>query len=80
MLLTGQPEAGVEVAQHVLVLARLPDVVDGIGHLLPLDPGQFLLLHGRERHVGGRVPGVWSGGLWAENDGELVMRGIKVKK
>lgn len=78
MLLTGQPEAGVEVAQHVLVLARLPDIMDSIGQLLPPDPGQLLLLHGRERHIGDRAPGVWRGGLWVENDGDLVIRGIKV--
>lgn len=80
VLLTGQPEAGVEVTQHVLVLARLPDVVDGVGQLLPLDPGQLFLLHRREGHVGGWVPGVRGRGLWAENDGELVMRRIKVFK
>lgn len=77
MLLTGQPEAGVEVAQHVLVLARLPNVVHGVGHLLPLYPGQLLLLHRRERHVGGRVLGVGGRGLWAEKEAGLVMRCYK---
>lgn len=69
MLLTGQPEAGVEVAQHVLVLARLPEVVDGVGQLLPPEPGQLLLLQRRERHVGGRVLRVRGGGLCMEKDG-----------
>lgn len=39
VLLTGVPEASVEVPQHVLVLASLPDVVNSVGQLLPLYPG-----------------------------------------
>lgn len=70
MLLTGEPEASMEVPQHILVLARLPNVLDSIGQLFPLDPGQFLLLHWRERHVGDRVPWIWGGGLWVEKDGK----------
>lgn len=66
VLLAGEPEASVEVPQHVLVLASLPDVVNGVGQLLPLYPGQFLLLHRRQCHVGSWVPWVWRGGLWCE--------------
>lgn len=81
VLLTGEPEAGVEVAQHVLVLARLPDVVDGVGQLLPLYPGQLLLLLRRQRHVGGRVPRVRGGGLWMEKDGtQRVMKVMRERR
>lgn len=66
VLLAGEPEASVEVPQHVLVLASLPDVVNGVGQLLPLYPGQFLLLHRRQCHVGSWVSRVWRGGLWCE--------------
>lgn len=68
MLLTGEPEAGVKVTQHVFVLARLPDVVDGVGQLLPLYSRQLFLLLRGERHVGGRVPRVRSRGLWMEKE------------
>lgn len=64
MLLTGEPEAGVEVTQHVLVLARLPDVMNGVGQLLPLYPGQLLLLERSEGHIGDRAPRVRRGSLW----------------
>lgn len=64
MLLTGEPEARVEVTQHVLVLARLPDVVDGVGQLFPPDPGQLLFLLRRQCHVGDRDLGVLGRGLW----------------
>lgn len=47
VLLAGEPEASVEVPQHVLVLASLPDVVNSVGQLLPFYPSQFLLLHRR---------------------------------
>ncbi|KAG7233866.1 hypothetical protein INR49_006498 [Caranx melampygus] len=63
VLLTGEPEAGVEVTQHVLVLARLPNVVDSVGQLFPLDPGQLLFLLRRQRHVGDRDLGVLGRGL-----------------
>lgn len=66
MLLTGEPEASVEVTQHVLVLASFPDIVDGIGQLLPLYSGQLLFLQRRQRHVGRGVLGVRGGGLWTE--------------
>lgn len=69
VLLTGEPEASVKVSQHVLVLARLPDVMNSVGQLLPLYPCQLLLLQWRERHVGDGVPRIWGGGLWVNKDG-----------
>lgn len=69
VLLTGEPEAGVKIPQHVLVLARLPDVMNSVGQLLPLYPGQLLLLQWRECHIGDGVPWIWGGGLWVEKDG-----------
>lgn len=65
VLLAGEPEAGVEVAQHVLVLARLPDVLDGVGQLFPPHPGQLLFLHRGQRDVGHRALWIRGGGLWA---------------
>lgn len=64
VLLAGEPEAGVEVAQHVLVLARLPDVLDGVGQLFPPYLGQLLLLQRRQGHVGDGALRIWGGGLW----------------
>lgn len=69
MLLTGEPETGMEVTQHVLVLACLPDVLDSIGQLLCLYPGQLLPLQCRQRRVGCRVLRVRGRGLCIEKDG-----------
>lgn len=66
VLLTGQPEASVEIPQHVLVLPSLPDVLNGVGQLLPLYSSQLLLLHRRQCHIGSWVPWVRCGGLWCE--------------
>lgn len=70
MFLTGEPETSVEVSQHELVLARLPDVMYGVGQLLLSYPGQFLPLHRRQRHVGDWVSGVQRGGLWTKKKKE----------
>lgn len=79
VLLAGEPEASVEVPEHVLVLASLPDVVNSVGQLLPLYPGQFLLLHRRQRHIGSWVPWVWRWGLWCEKRREKKNREQKEK-
>lgn len=71
VLLAGQPEASVEVSQHVLVLPCLPDVVDSVGQLLFPYPFQLLLLLRRQRDIGGWVPGVWGGHLWMKRTGVL---------
>lgn len=68
VLLAGEPEARVEVAQHVLVLARLPDVLHGVGQLPPPYPGQLLLLLRGQRHVGPGSLWIRGGGLWAVED------------
>lgn len=49
--LAGQPETCVEVAQHVLVLARLPDVVHCVGEGLFLKPRLLFLFQGRQGDV-----------------------------
>ena len=54
VFLTGEPEARVEVAQHVLVLPRLPDVLHSVGQLSLPQPGQLLSLLWRQSHVGGQ--------------------------
>lgn len=49
--LAGQPETCVEVAQHVLVLACLPDVVHCVGEGLFLKPRLLFLFQGRQGDV-----------------------------
>lgn len=51
VLLAAFPEASVEVSKSKLVLARLPDVVDGVGQLPLLDLGQLFPSGRRQRPV-----------------------------
>lgn len=55
--LTGEPEAGVEVSQHVLVLSSLPDVVNSIGQLPLSDLSQLFSSGWRQCAVEGVLSG-----------------------
>lgn len=71
---TGEPEAGVEVSQHVLVLAGFPEVVDGVGQLPLPQQGQLLFLLRGQRRVGDRVFGVRGGSLWMKQAAMSVVK------
>ena len=62
VLLAALPEARVEVSEGVLVLARLPDVVDGVGQLPLPDLGQLVSPQGGQSAVVGVLGGALCGG------------------